>query len=84
MQSPASSKHLKVITRWYEDEQPTPVRVFLSVGTRRDNTRATRKFHRVLQRLGYEVDYVEVPFTHEWANWRPLIDDLLATFFAPK
>lgn len=84
MQSPASGKHLKIITRLYEEQPPTPVRVFLSVGTRNDNTRATRKFHRVLQKRGYEVNYVEVPFAHEWSNWRPLIDDLLVTFFAPK
>ncbi|NNF40341.1 MAG: esterase family protein [Woeseiaceae bacterium] len=84
MQSPASAKHLKIIARLYDDEPVTPVRVFLSVGTRRDNTKATRKFHRVLQSKGYDVQYVEVPFTHEWANWQPLIDDLLATFFAPE
>lgn len=81
MQSPASDKHLKVLNGLYSDKEPTPVRMFFSVGTRRDNTMAARRFHRTLEEKGYEVNYVEVPFGHDWSNWKPLLDDLLITFF---
>lgn len=82
MQSPASAAHLKVISKLYESATPQPVKMFLSVGTRKDNTRATRKFHRMLEKKGYDVEYIEVPFAHEWANWQPLIDDMLYRFFS--
>lgn len=81
MQSPASDKHLKVLSGLYSDKEPTPVRMFFSVGTRRDNTREARRFHRTLEEKGYQVNYVEVPFGHDWSNWKPLLDDLLITFF---
>lgn len=82
MQSPASDEHLKVLNKLYEENERTPVSMFFSVGTRRDNTKAARRFHETLKRKAYPVNYIEVPFGHEWANWRPLIDDLLSTFFA--
>ncbi len=82
MQSPASDKHLEVVTDLYEENEVTPVRMFFSVGTRRDNTRAARQFHRALERKGYQVTYMEVPFGHDWSNWKPLLDDLLGAFFA--
>ena len=82
MLSPASDKHLDVVNELYEETEPTPVRIFFSVGTRRDNTKAARRFHNTLERKGYEVSYVEVPFGHDWSNWGPLLDDLLVTFFA--
>lgn len=82
MHSPASDKHLEVLNDLYRDNEPTPVSIFFSVGTKRDNTRAARRFHQTLDRKGYQVNYMEVPFGHEWSNWQPLIDDLLSTFFA--
>ncbi len=82
MHSPASDKHLEVLNDLYKDNDRTSVSIFFSVGTQRDNTRAARRFHRTLERKGYEVNYMEVPFGHDWSNWRPLLDDLLATFFA--
>ena len=82
MQSPANDQHLKVLDELYDDRDPTPVKMFFSVGTRRDNTKAARRFHRTLERKGYTVNYVEVPHGHDWSNWGPLLDDLLLTFFA--
>lgn len=83
MQSPANSTHLKVIEGQYRDRKPEPLKMFLSVGTKRDNTRAGRKFHDTLVELGYDVTYIEVPQGHTWRNWRPLLDDLLRAFFQP-
>lgn len=81
MQSPASDKHLKVVEGLYRDSERMPVKVFFSVGTKRDNTKAARKFHRTLVDKGYDVEYLEVPQGHSWSNWQPLLDDLLLTFF---
>ena len=80
MQSPASDKHLKVVGKVYKETKFTPVKMFMSVGTRNDNTSAGRKFHRILTKKGYDVTYVEVPFGHGWDNWRPLLDDVLIWF----
>jgi enterochelin esterase-like enzyme len=81
MQSPASDKHLKVVERLYRENDRMPVKMFFSVGTRRDNTRAARKFHGALVELGYDVTYIEVPQGHNWGNWQPLLDDMLQAFF---
>jgi enterochelin esterase-like enzyme len=82
MQSPASDKHLKIMTEAYEKMDKQPIKMFFSIGTVHDNTEAARKFHRLLQKKQYQVTYLEVPYKHEWRNWKPLIDDLLLTFFA--
>jgi enterochelin esterase-like enzyme len=36
----------------------------------------------VLKKKGYDLNYIEVPFGHEWENWGPLQDDMLRTFFS--
>lgn len=84
MQSPANAEHLKVLRRHYKDNQIEPLSFFFSVGTRNDNEAAARKFHRTLEQEGYDVNYIEVPYGHDWLNWQPLIDDMLLTFFAKK
>jgi len=84
MHSPASGEHLKLLSDMYGKQDTLPLRMFFSVGTKRDNTREARKFHKVLERKGYDVTYTEVPFGHDWDNWRPLIDDMLLTFFPTK
>jgi enterochelin esterase-like enzyme len=82
MHSPANSKHLKLLTELYEKQEALPLKMFFSTGTKNDNTRAARRFHTTLQEKGYPVNYIEVPFGHNWENWRPLVDDLLMTFFS--
>ncbi len=84
MHSPANSQHVKMLTKRYKESELLPLKMFMSVGTKRDNTKAVRKFHRTLKEKGYSVNYIEVPFGHEWANWRPLMDDLLFAFFKTK
>ena len=82
MQSPANGYYLPVMINQYKDNQTWNVKVFLSVGTKKDNKEDVRKLRRTLKKKGYDVTYIEVPFGHEWSNWRPLIDDMLSTFFA--
>ncbi len=82
MHSPANSQHLKMLSDLYRKQDKLSIRIFFSTGTKRDNTKAARKFHQVLENKGYDMTYMEVPFGHSWENWGPLMDDLLLTFFA--
>ncbi len=82
MQSPASGDHLDVVRELYEKQDALPLRVFLSAGTRNDNLAAVKRFKRVLERKGYDLTYKTVREGHDWQNWTPLLDDVLATFFS--
>ena len=81
MQSPANGEMLKVVGEMYLEEDRLPLRMFLSVGRRNDNTDAVRGFRRILESKGYQVTFREVPQGHSWSNWRPLLPDVLETFF---
>ena len=81
MQSPASGKHLDVVRELYEERAALPLKVFISVGTRNDNTGAVKRFDKTLENKGYDVTFIKVHGTHDWKNWTPLIDDVLLTFF---
>jgi enterochelin esterase-like enzyme len=59
------------------------LKIFLSTGEPYDNTRANRSFRNLLRDKGYPLKYREVPFGHNWDNWKPLIDDVLLYFYAP-
>jgi enterochelin esterase-like enzyme len=80
MQSPALHP-VKNLQERYEQAEILPLRFFLSTGTVSDNYRTARKWRTLLRNLGYEVEYREVKKGHDWRNWRPLLDDVLQTFF---
>lgn len=82
MQSPASGDHLEVVRELYEERETLPLKVFLSVGSRNDNTGAAKRFKKTLERKGYDLTYIKVTGEHNWENWSPLLDDVLITFFA--
>jgi enterochelin esterase-like enzyme len=82
MQSPASGEHLEVVRKLYEQREPLPLKMFLSVGSRNDNTGAAKKFKKTLEKKGYDLTYIKVRGQHDWQNWKPLLDDVLLTFFA--
>lgn len=82
MQSPASGDHVDVVRDLYEQRELLPLRMFLSVGTRNDNTRAVKRFKRTLEDKGYDLTFIKVQEGHNWENWGPLLDDVLLTFFA--
>lgn len=82
MQSPASGDHLEAVRDLYEEREPLPLKMFLSVGSRNDNTGAVKRFKRTLESKGYDLTYIKVTGEHNWQNWRPLLDDVLVTFFA--
>ena len=82
MHSPANSRMLKEISGRYKQTEKLPVKMFMSFGTKRDNHVAGRRFRDVLIEKGYDLEYKEVKFGHEWKNWGPLLDDSLRRFFA--
>ena len=81
MQSPASSEMLDVVGEQYRKDERLRLRMFLSIGTRNDNTDAGRRFRRILEDKGYEVTFSEVQYGHNWSNWKPLLPAVLETFF---
>lgn len=84
MQSPANSKMLNSIAARYKQSEKLPVKMFLSFGSIGDNHVAGRKFRDVLVKKGYDLEYKEVKFGHEWKNWKPLLDDALRRFFSTE
>jgi enterochelin esterase-like enzyme len=80
MQSPAMHP-VPTLFSSYQSLEKLPLNIFLSTGTRQDNESRTRRFKKVLEEKGYDVKYVEVPFGHNWTNWKPLIDDVLLHYF---
>jgi len=82
MQSPGSGEHIEVVRDLYEEREALPLKIFLSVGSRNDNSGASKRFRKTLERKGYDVTYIKVRGEHNWQNWTPLLDDVLLTFFA--
>lgn len=82
MHSPANSRFLKQLQTQYRASEKLPLKMFLSFGNAQDNLAEGRRFNAALSALNYDVNYHEVPFGHNWRNWRPLLDDALLTFFA--
>jgi enterochelin esterase-like enzyme len=81
MLSPANSKFLKIVSKSYEEADINKLKVFISGGTKNDNLPAIRQFKNILVSNGHDVNYKVVRFGHNWDNWKPLLDDLLVTFF---
>ncbi len=81
MQSPAMHP-VKTIHQAYADSSRLPIKVFLSSGDHRDNEDRTRRLRDILENKGYPLHYMEVPFAHNWMNWKPLLDDMLTYFYA--
>lgn len=84
MQSPASDEHVEVVRNLYEQREALPLKIFLSVGTRNDNTFAAKRFKSTLENKGYDLTFIKVHGGHDWKNWGPLLDDVLVTFFAKQ
>lgn len=80
MQSPATHPVPK-LHDIYTSEDKRPIKIFFSNGIDNDNLKASRRFKAVLEKKGYEMLYKEVPYGHNWRNWRPLLDDILIYFF---
>jgi enterochelin esterase-like enzyme len=80
MQSPAMHPVRDLFSQ-YEESDTLPIKLFLSTGSENDNQERTRRFKSILESKGYPMHYVEVPYGHNWTNWKPLIDDVLLFYF---
>jgi len=81
MQSPA----MHPVGSLFSDYEEAPVRdlkILLTTGTINDNEGRARRLKGILEAKGYDFFYKEVPYGHEWANWKPLLDDVLRYYFA--
>lgn len=82
MFSPGNQHHLRRIGKEYAKHDAFPIKIFMSVGSDYDNRKVVRRFKSILEKKGYDVNYIQNSKDHSWSNWRPLIDDALLTFFA--
>ena len=82
MLSPANGEMVDELRDQYLLADKLPLKIFMSVGTINDNTQAGRQFMEVLQFKEYDLTYREMEAGHDWSNWKPLLDDVLHTFFA--
>ena len=80
MNSPASDEHLEVESALYRERPVNPSGFLVTYGGPRDNRAAAKRFVRVLERKGYDVQVVETDGEHDWRQWRPLLDDGLSAF----
>lgn len=81
MHSPADGDMVNKMQQRYSNSPTLPIKIFLSHGNNSDNRIQGRAFRDELKNKGYNIEYREVDFGHEWKNWQPLLDDALLTFF---
>lgn len=82
MHSPASARHIRLVSGLYQKKETELLRVFMSAGTVNDNLRAARRFRDVLMGQGHAVTWVEnTGKAHNWENWTELMDDALLSLF---
>jgi len=81
MQSPALHP-VRNLYDMYSQAGKLPIKIFISSGSVNDNTQANRRWHKHLKEIGYDVEYREIRQGHNWKNWRPLLDDVLQTYFS--
>ena len=82
MNSPAHSEFVRYLKKQYEKFEKKNLKIYLSVGSNDDNRRAVRSFKKILDEKGYDLTYSQNFHGHNWDNWKPLLPDVLETFFA--
>lgn len=83
LQSPATHP-VPRLHGYFQEMDVVDVRVFLSSGSHRDNEAKTRRLRDILESRAIDLEYVEVPFGHDWDNWGPLLDDAVVYFFGSR
>ena len=81
MQSPSKSYLVRRLTDIYKKGPKLPLKIFLSHGLKNDSAPDNRAFKNTLTEKGYDLTYKQSHQGHNWSNWRPLLDDVLLTFF---
>jgi len=82
MNSPAHSKFVKYLQSQYSRFDKKNLKIYMSVGNDVDNRQAVRSFKKTLKKKGYDLTYSQNHHGHNWKNWKPLLPDVLETFFA--
>ena len=82
MNSPAHSKFVTYLKKQYNRFEKKNLKIYMSVGSDADNRQAVRSFRRVLKKKGYDLTYSQTHHGHNWDNWKPLLPEVLKTFFA--
>lgn len=80
MQSPAIHV-VPTLYPAYANEPKRPIRVFLSIGDEKDITVRGYKLRDALKKKGYPLKFIKNNKTHDFHNWRPLMDEVLRFFF---
>jgi enterochelin esterase-like enzyme len=81
MQSPGKGYLVRRLIDIYGKGDKLPLKMFLSYSRKNDSSRENRAFRDVLTEQGYDLTYKKSHQGHSWSNWRPLLDDVLLTFF---
>lgn len=80
----AATHPCKSVFNAWEQEEPLPVKVFLSVGTEGDTDYAAYRLKPILEKKGYDYSFTELPYGHVRKVWKPLVDDALVQFFGDR
>ena len=80
--SPGNQRFLRKMGKEYAKNNAFPIKIFMSVGNNYDNRKIVRRFKSILDKKGYDMNFIQNSKDHGWSNWGPLIDDALLTFFA--
>jgi enterochelin esterase-like enzyme len=80
MHSPGGPEHIAVIEQLYQERPKNDSAFFISHGGADDNEQETRKLVQTLEEKGYDVRHVATGGSHDWQQWKGLIDDGLQAF----
>jgi enterochelin esterase-like enzyme len=80
MQSP-STYPVSNLLEAYEQAPKQDLKFFLSVGRLEGLAEPVRQLKAILKEKGYALFYKEVPYGHDWDNWRPLLADILRFYY---
>ena len=72
------------LIKYYEQSERLPLKFYISTGARNDGRRQAKTLYKTLKEKGYPVKYRKVPGSHNWYNWRPLLDEILVYYFPLK
>lgn len=82
MNSPAHSQFVTFLKKQYKKFDKKNLKIYLSVGNQQDNRLAVRSLRLTLKKKGYDLTYTQNDHGHNWNNWKPLLPEVLETFFA--
>ena len=82
MNSPAHTEFVGFLESQYRRVDKKDLKIYMSVGNHYDNRGAVSSFKSLLLEKGYDLTYEQNHHGHNWKNWKPLLPDVLKTFFA--